>query len=353
MTPLAQVEYETTEFQWQVRTNSLGLRDRELAWSTKRGRRVLAVGDSFTMGWGVQVEDCWVKLLENNLRRTGLTIDVINAGKGGMGTEWYAETVENLVPVLQPDLVIVAVLQGDDLAQATATVDQLSMSATTRLFRRLAKGVAQMAYPNLLRLRQFGGRVEPTRVLMHEEWAKEATERINRMNPEEKRWFNRLDPTVQRLFVEGNLNPGLVTLAMAEPDHLRMTLHPEEEKTRIRVSNMAKHLERVSAVGARYHTKVLVCSVPLGPFVSLRQWERVRRIGFVTEDNFLSSTNPDVLVRAASGRAKIAFTSVTAAFRQASNLRPLYYEWDGHFNQAGHELFADLLTPVVSQYLSP
>src|SRR5262245_25299463 len=91
MPPNTRVEFQTTEFQWATETNDLGLRERPFDWSRKTTPRILAIGDSFTLGWGVSADDSWVKQLEKRLRRDGLMAEVINAGKGGMGTPWYAE----------------------------------------------------------------------------------------------------------------------------------------------------------------------------------------------------------------------------------------------------------------------
>jgi hypothetical protein len=69
------------------------------------------------------------------------------------------------------------------------------------------------------------------------------------------------------------------------------------------------------------------------------------------EEAFLTASEPDDLVRGAAKRAGLRSESVMSAFRREASRRVLYYEWDGHFNQAGYELFAELLTPVVAQYI--
>ena len=52
----------------EYRVNSLGFRDREFPKEKPAGElRVLAIGDSFTFGAGVQLDDCWVQLLERRL----------------------------------------------------------------------------------------------------------------------------------------------------------------------------------------------------------------------------------------------------------------------------------------------
>jgi hypothetical protein len=172
------------------------------------------------------------------------------------------------------------------------------------------------------------------------------------MNAQEKAWFERLDPTVAQMFREGNLNPGLVTRALAESDHLRMTLHPDEEKTRARVEKMVAHLERIRAVSARFHAQMIVSPVPYGAFVNRRQWDAVRRLGFQVEEEFLTSTLPDDVIRGAAERAGVSSVSAMALFRREANERELYYHWDGHFTPAGHELFAESLAAPVAAYFS-
>jgi lysophospholipase L1-like esterase len=64
------------------RINSLGFRDLEFAATKKANEwRILTLGDSFTMGWGVRLEDSWPQLLERSLQagRRG-PVEVINGG---------------------------------------------------------------------------------------------------------------------------------------------------------------------------------------------------------------------------------------------------------------------------------
>lgn len=73
---------------------------------------VLAVGDSFTYGYGVGREDAWPQQLA---RRTGLT--VYNAGVGGYGPCEYVEVALELLD-LQPRVVVVGLLLGNDIINA-------------------------------------------------------------------------------------------------------------------------------------------------------------------------------------------------------------------------------------------
>lgn len=115
--PGSALTYQTPEFSFTANINRLGFRDREFTLTKEAGARILAVGDSFTYGWGVSVEQSWPKALEARLRERGYDVEVANLGQPGGSPLAYAQTAARAVPLLKPDLVIVCITQGDDLAQ--------------------------------------------------------------------------------------------------------------------------------------------------------------------------------------------------------------------------------------------
>lgn len=74
------------DFRHEISTNSRGLRNRETSYARDARRRILCVGDSFTLGLGVESRDAFPSLLEAGLPDT----EVINAGVLAWGTsqEW-------------------------------------------------------------------------------------------------------------------------------------------------------------------------------------------------------------------------------------------------------------------------
>lgn len=98
------------EYDVEIATNSLGLRDDEPV--AKVGPRVLLLGDSFAMGYGVERGELFADLLEKRLHA-----DVINAGTGGYEIVQQVRALAEYVPVFKPDLVVYALYLGNDLAQ--------------------------------------------------------------------------------------------------------------------------------------------------------------------------------------------------------------------------------------------
>jgi lysophospholipase L1-like esterase len=100
----------------EYRMNSLGFRDEEFARERPDGElRVLALGDSFTFGLGVQQADVWTEVLEERLAagRDG-SVQVINAGFAcGAFPHTYLPWLEAAGLSLSPDVVILGFCLND------------------------------------------------------------------------------------------------------------------------------------------------------------------------------------------------------------------------------------------------
>ena len=114
--PLASGWQVKPEFEVEFRINADGLRDGEYQREkTPQSRRILAFGDSFAEGWGVQLEESVSKQLEGRLRKTAPEVDteVINFGVAGYGTDQELLFFEKLGRLYEPDLVLVFFYPND------------------------------------------------------------------------------------------------------------------------------------------------------------------------------------------------------------------------------------------------
>ncbi|MBL8862870.1 MAG: hypothetical protein JNK02_12800 [Planctomycetes bacterium] len=113
--PDATIRRATSEFDVTITTNALGLRDDPLSGPTKPSgtRRVLALGDSFVLGYTVDREDLFVDLLERRWRAEGRPIDVLNAGTEGWSTDQEAVWLDVHGRAFQPDVVLLFPYEND------------------------------------------------------------------------------------------------------------------------------------------------------------------------------------------------------------------------------------------------
>jgi hypothetical protein len=88
-------------------TNSLGLRDREYPPRPDAGvTRILLLGDSHTLGWGVPLEQTISRQLERRLNAGPRAFEVINLGVGNYNAIMVAEQFRQKGLPLHPDIVI-------------------------------------------------------------------------------------------------------------------------------------------------------------------------------------------------------------------------------------------------------
>ena len=97
-----------------VAINSLGLRDREIPLERTPGAdRVLMLGDSFTLGWGVPFDDTVSKRLERLFAKDGRNIEVINSGVGNYNTVMEVEYYLTRGFKFHPDVVVLNYVIND------------------------------------------------------------------------------------------------------------------------------------------------------------------------------------------------------------------------------------------------
>lgn len=97
-----------------IHINSTGFRDEEYSLKKQAGiHRIMVVGDSFTFGSGVNVEDTYCEQLERLLHNTNSPHEVINCGVIGYDMWQNFEALKRKVLPYQPDLVILGVFFDD------------------------------------------------------------------------------------------------------------------------------------------------------------------------------------------------------------------------------------------------
>lgn len=164
--PNARVGFATSEFDTEIATNSLGLRDDEdLGPRSPDERRVLLLGDSLVLSVQVPLSQTFGKLLERKLNdgQSRYRYRVINAGVQGYGPVEELLFFRSIVGRVQPDLVIETLFVGNDAEEAFTSRARLetgsrALPAAMResLSARVRRIVRRSMVLQVLRLRVLG-----------------------------------------------------------------------------------------------------------------------------------------------------------------------------------------------------
>ena len=115
------------EYTTHLRTNSLGLRGPEVAVPKPADVfRVLVLGDSFVEAAQVMEDQTFTQRLERELNARGGSrrVEVLNAGVGGWGTGQEMLYLRNEGLQLQPDLVLLVLYAGNDIANNSQKLER-------------------------------------------------------------------------------------------------------------------------------------------------------------------------------------------------------------------------------------
>lgn len=296
------------DFDHEVRINSRGLRDREVPYERKPGAaRILALGDSFTFGQGVNVEQSWPKVLE---RRLGGGAEVLNAGVSGWGTAQERLWLEAEGFRYRPDLVILGLYVNDFWDNASATYGDIPRP------RFVLKDGSPVA-ANLPLSRPERGRWKDVEAYLGNH------SHLFRLLEQAWRWFD-----------TGWLRPvDLTPVGMSGP--ARRIGKPEGPVTVPAVDVTGALLSETDRLCREHRTRLLVLLVPghwqvrpslrgLGSFAAQRDaYEAARKL---CAERGLAALDPFPELAAAEARGVL-----------------VYNPMDMHLNAAGHRLVAELL----------
>lgn len=358
LVPGSRALYRTSEFQYVVNLNSLGLRGRDYPLKKPPGiRRILAVGDSFTFGWGVNLEDTWPYKLEKELN-AGIKnprFEVLNFGITGYSPREYLDMVKTAVPVYKPDYVIVGAVEGEDVTQLITwprlgdslkfrtLVDRIrlekeidSSRPVTSSTQEKITGYISRIYPNLYQL------TVPYKILdVGSAFKSVMKNNIDSLSDEEmKHVLSDMKPDILEMFLKGNLNPSLFLLSGQSPKYFTQILNTADPLTRKAVNDFDYYIGQIRLFDQKYNTKTVILDIPYGIFAEKNHMETYRDMGFTYNPGAYSTDLPLTINRDAATMSGSLFIPNLSKFRQKCT-GGCFYTYDDHLTAKGQSLLAD------------
>jgi hypothetical protein len=264
------------------------------------------------------------------------------------------EIVERSIPLLKPDLIIISVLQGGVLTTLQSGVAPNPAREREKNVKAILVNWLSYIMPNYVHLLQ-GVRQRNTAAnfipasVMRREQIRTAESFTDRLTGQERRRLYALDPGTVDRFVKGELNPGIVLMAVQTPnfwvDAVKST-----DMINGGVTGMRETLSAIGKIAEANGVSAVVASMPYGAYLGGGAAENLRRLGFNIPDFLDHDRSTEDLIRRAADEVGLQFISVLDGF-QAVTRRDLFIPFDGHFSPAGTELFAKLLSKELARKL--
>jgi hypothetical protein len=372
------------EFRVRVRTNAAGFRGGALPGPKPAGvYRIVALGDSFTFGFGVRERQAWpARLAEQLNRRLGAEprVEVVNLGVPGAGPRDYLWHLAHTGLALDPDLVLVGIFANDvnDVYQLDRFGARSPLFALTALEggglvrRPWWKRVADAAFPNLYALAgravgRLGTGLREAQAAPRDGGPERARDRAAIVAALGSR-YGRRDAVVARYrrlgdadrvgldrLLDGeplgeDVRPALLLSALVDPEAEADGVLLRSPERRAAWGETAGILRRIIDVARRRGAATVLVAIPASEQVDRARWSVLRDVGFHLDPLMLDDTFLPDAIRTLAADDDASAVDLVTAFR-AHRGAGLYYTLDEHWNARGNAFaaarLADTLAPRI------
>jgi hypothetical protein len=321
---------------YSIRTNSLGLRDREVKENKKPGtKRILIIGDSVAYGTGVDAEWRFSDFLS---RALGDDFEVLNSAVCGWGTDQELLYYEDRGKALDPDFVILTFTMANDVLNNS--LDHLFLGSAAKPRFALVDGLLSLERETL----------EPPELRLHDEVRKVLRESRVLLFTKRRIDALRYEKHVRHACAEDH---GGFDKHGLDNDYSHWSVYeraygpPFENAWRVTEAL----LERLSRACAGDGVQLIVFAFPLKLEVD-DAWRRQLLGHFGIDSTLLDLRKPyDRLATICRDRG-IECLYPLGTFREAARSRALYFARDSHPNAYGHAAAAGVILGVLREEFS-
>lgn len=336
--PNRECRFKTDEWDTVVKINSHGHRDDETVVAKPDGVfRILALGDSFTMGHGVDIEDTYVAILEKNLNASfaDKKVEIVNAGVFGYSPLIYNLYLQKQGLSFDPDMVIVF-FSLTDFWEDRKRLSELEQSfpdlTKEKLLEKIKKAEGEFKFDliNASPSQNDKQRVIAKLLYKLKSWARTNSKIYATLVDFIKK---RNQPVQQDVLYQGDPDRDIVAVMRGD----KISQDNWEELFRLPTANLIT----ISEILAGKRIKFVVVLVPEAVQVSDREWPNRKGLGLPEKFYDPRGTFQEHLV-ARLPIKNIEIIDLLPYFRE-SGVFPLYFTDDGHFRESGHRLAAEAI----------
>ena len=324
LVPNSNAEIRQRDFSYVQRVNSLGLRGRETTIEKPAGtRRILMLGDSFTMGKGVEDDETFSVLVEQSLKSAlnacgGGTVEVLNGGVDSYAPILSYIQLKRDLARLAPDLIVLN-LDNSDLVQEAAYRKQAVRAEDGTI----------LAVPQAARSSHYERFLSWTSRNLY--FTRALLVYVNRA-------MDHREISVRRVVNEFNR------------EFFAHTLEGDVDRT-TQWDDVFDSIVRTKRIADSIHSEFLLSTYPWAHQVGDTGWVP-GRYAYMEKGERVTELSQDT-IRQRSAVSGIMLFEALPTFLEYAGSEPLYFNYDPHWTPAGQSVMAEALDRYISEHQLP
>ncbi|MGI8586237.1 MAG: SGNH/GDSL hydrolase family protein [Chloroflexia bacterium] len=321
--PGAQVAFRFAEGDTTFDINSQGLRESATIGPPAAGTtRVLCIGDSFAFGMGVNAAQAFPHLLNGAKAADGTSVESINAGVFGYGTDNEAAWLKTYGWALQPKIVLVAFFVGNDVKDVMLGMDKTTVDAEGRLVATDKSKQAMAGDPGEATAPAKGGGIKA--------WLEQNSHA-----------YIFLRNLYYKVF-----SPAVKVQKPTVFDAASFYLKAEPPDIAAGWSKTTALLDSMRADARAHGAQIVVVAIPTREQVHDNYWQEMKA-QFGLSDDALQRDLPQQKLAAWSAQSGTPLIGLLPSFQAAGKDKLLYFRTDRHWNADGHVLAAEQIRAAM------
>jgi lysophospholipase L1-like esterase len=313
------------EYYYEYQNNEIGMRDtRNLNDYKKYHYKILAIGDSFTYGWGVNDDETFCKLLEKRINKD--SVAVLNAGASGSGTDYALRFFQIRGPELSPKVVLYFYYENDfidNLENRYFTINQDSI---------VPKAVNETANLNAIQKNKLANSKMYNWLASHSHLFNMIRTQVGIMwNKKVKKENQNQQAIIQRATSDNQSAPPISAQSTPIVTEQSKVENDQFYPTYVYLKALAKNVEKS---GGKFYTFFIPSNKSIIEYQNLGTMSHEKAIiDFCKANNIKVYSFKDVIMK------------------HKDPFKAFYFPTDLHWNKDGNELAADYLYQVLKQEL--
>ncbi|TFG92056.1 MAG: hypothetical protein E4H11_09955, partial [Myxococcales bacterium] len=324
------------------RINEAGFRGDELR-ADPRDVRIVVYGDSFIQAVFSMQGNTFADRLENRLStRIGASVEVVNAGVAGYGPDQILRKMQDELPELRPDLVLVAIFAGNDFGDLLRN----------KLYRLDPDGGLRENHPTL------APDLEASLALAGREFilkrlARDGLGTLRAFASTEARGLASMTPSERMdLFLEQRRKEYLENVVQGDDVVRNLTsdtydadvsLTPDADSARYKIELMEGILVLIRDLAARIPVDLALVLIPHPLDVGGHETGEVDRVRYPNYD----SRRPTAIVERIAAQHGIAHLNLFEPFAERGASELFFRGFDDHWNDRGQDVAAELVADFL------
>ncbi len=301
------------ELDYNVKTNNDGFRDIDFENYLYKNEIILNLGDSMTYGKGVEVEETFSNLIEDQTEYS-----VLNLGVSGFATfqEYYIG--ERYAKEYKPDIIILNVFYGNDLAENLGIINR-TLQKTEDSVQGRAATKDRHSYTTFEKVKTFFRETLGLKSYLF--------------------LAQRYDNTMRNFNFKPPIRVNSFTLKIFDKTKEDDTeLSEAYEKTFI-------NIDKINDLAKENNAEFIVVLMPPRFQVRDSEWEDTINQYTIGDENFIRDL-PNQIFKEYFKEKEINYVDLLPSFMEVSD-GTYYYNYDGHWTSKGHELATEqILTKI-------